>query len=221
MMAETIYPKEAIDWLASLGFEYSKHPALGNLLIANKESTAIIARAAQKDCNNLFRYALPAFELRIRTAADLVAFAEIARVAGGATNQVFTSLIHLIRFLNPDTIENLAVLARDAGSNNIVYIFCYGLPDIYGVLNAENILQAGELFLQLARTAGKNAGNVFVLFLPYAKHLIVSINDILPVGYALIEAWENSVRGKNLEVFVRGFLAAKRASSSDALRKAA
>ena len=221
MMAENIYPKEAIDWLASLGFEYNKHPDLGKILIENAKITAVIARAAQQDCNHLFRYVLPAFELRIRTAADLAAFAEIAKVAGEATNSVFTSLISLINLLDTDTIKNLAELARNAGPNNIVYIFRYGLPDIQGILNAGNIMQAGTLFLELARAAGENAGHVFVLLLPHAKNFISSINHILPVGYALIEARKQGIRQGELEGFIRGFLAAKRAPSYDLLRRAA
>lgn len=212
--------QEDLAWLVDLGFNYGKYPGLGNLLIANKRITIAIAGYAGKDVDAFFKFTLPIFELRIRTSADLAGFGVIAGVAGKATNYVFMGLAQIVRFINYDTIQILAELAKMAGPNNIGYIFCNGFPAVQHILSARNLRAAGLNFVRLAKAAGPDAGNVFVLSLPRVKHLIVSINDIIPVGYALIAAWKQGIRERNLEIFVRGFLATK-ATSYEALRKAA
>ena len=233
-MVEYPYPsEEEMAWFQGLGMKriyldstFKYYPVFGKILRENKQILAQTASAVKPQERELFFNFLftasiqsliasgPALEkactalLRIHQRIGVYMQSLLLLLSSKGIIKTITDL---------ETVGNLA----NALGMNATYVLAKGLPEVGDKLHTmADVTRACESFLAVANAAGTNVQTVFGLLFSQVRHLIVSLNDIVPVGYALIEAWKQETRQKDIEAFVKGFLAT-RAFSSARMKRAA
>jgi len=230
-----VFSEEDIAWLISIGIKRSDldvtikyYPSFTKVLLENKKVLEQAAKAVKPDDRHFIFsdiFALPNLDSFIRSGAELaVVCTHLIKIydAIGLTylQSLMTTLLSKGMIKSISDLEKVSNIAQATGKNAI-NVLGKGLLAFDDILKTLSDVETACSALQaIANASGKQADSVFNLMLPTARKYIRSVNDILPVGYAVVEAWKQNIKDRNLDAFIRDYLA-KKPTTPEAKRKAA
>lgn len=237
------YPsEEEIAWFQGVGIKkiyldsaFKYYPELGKILRESKQILLKTAKAVSTDVKEREIFFSYLFSASIQTMiTSSLALEEICTALLNLHKTLGVYMYSLLVLLSSkkgilqtskdlETIGNLATAMGKTMSdpeskiNDAVYVLSKGLPEVGDKLHSINdVVKACQYFLNVIRISGANTQHVFGL-LHQVRPLINDLNDIVPVGYGLVEAWKawdagelRLSKGDSVAAFVTKFLASKK-----------